>query len=331
MDIATLRYGAYGVRSPSTAGSSTAYAGQVPEAGLGIYWLGGRLFSPVLRRFLNTDPLSPFDAGGLNRYAYCAGDPVNRVDPSGHAWKDIFGAIARATANATSAIGSAASASADLVRRSMRAMRDAWKAPRAADDGAAPTIRTFEHEGGTVRVHVGRHWLRGRPRGTMMGKMPDGSISEQFLPRWHEFRNAKGRSVYLPDAPVTDRESLDTVASYLNTLRSNGLPADAGRVVLISGAHGSPSGRNWTASGRWKNRSDVAKSLANVENRIRRGRAELNGLVVVDLSRASREEYEEILDGTTTVFGNVCFLAADEVTMKTLGYKSMDTFVLMRG
>ncbi|KPZ22499.1 RHS repeat-associated core domain-containing protein, partial [Pseudomonas syringae group genomosp. 3] len=30
------------------------------------------------------DSLSPFGKGGLNAYAYCAGDPVNRSDPSGH-------------------------------------------------------------------------------------------------------------------------------------------------------------------------------------------------------------------------------------------------------
>ncbi|KPY35049.1 Uncharacterized protein ALO52_00166 [Pseudomonas syringae pv. primulae] len=35
-------------------------------------------------RFNGTDDLSPFGKGGLNAYAYCAGDPVNRSDPSGH-------------------------------------------------------------------------------------------------------------------------------------------------------------------------------------------------------------------------------------------------------
>jgi hypothetical protein len=35
-------------------------------------------------RFLSADVLSPFGRGGLNAYIYCLGDPVNRVDPSGH-------------------------------------------------------------------------------------------------------------------------------------------------------------------------------------------------------------------------------------------------------
>ena len=42
-------------------------------------------------RFNSPDQLSPFDAGGLNAYAYCSGDPVNRSDPSGRAsFEDIL-------------------------------------------------------------------------------------------------------------------------------------------------------------------------------------------------------------------------------------------------
>ncbi|WP_147458691.1 RHS repeat-associated core domain-containing protein, partial [Pseudomonas savastanoi] len=37
-----------------------------------------------LMRFNSPDSLSPFGKGGMNAYAYCAGDPVNRSDPTGH-------------------------------------------------------------------------------------------------------------------------------------------------------------------------------------------------------------------------------------------------------
>ncbi|AUH51786.1 hypothetical protein CXB49_13630 [Chromobacterium sp. ATCC 53434] len=54
---------------------------------------GYRAYSPALMRFHCPDDLSPFGAGGVNPYAYCAGDPVNRADPSGHlswmAWTAI--------------------------------------------------------------------------------------------------------------------------------------------------------------------------------------------------------------------------------------------------
>ncbi|POA20334.1 hypothetical protein C1886_08930 [Pseudomonas sp. FW300-N1A1] len=52
----------------------------------GYYLLGNgyRAFNPVLMRFNSPDSWSPFREGGINPYAYCAGDPVNRSDPTGH-------------------------------------------------------------------------------------------------------------------------------------------------------------------------------------------------------------------------------------------------------
>lgn len=45
---------------------------------------GYRFYSPAFLRFNAADSLSPFDKGGINSYAYCANDPVNASDPSGH-------------------------------------------------------------------------------------------------------------------------------------------------------------------------------------------------------------------------------------------------------
>ncbi|WP_199406689.1 RHS repeat-associated core domain-containing protein [Chromobacterium sp. ATCC 53434] len=59
---------------------------------------GYRAYNPALMRFHCPDDLSPFGAGGANPYAYCAADPVNRADPSGHlswqAWSGISLGIA---------------------------------------------------------------------------------------------------------------------------------------------------------------------------------------------------------------------------------------------
>ncbi|GLO12541.1 hypothetical protein PPUJ20028_11220 [Pseudomonas putida] len=65
-----------------------AFNGEFQEAFTGLYPLGNghRMYSPVLMRFFSPDKLSPFDQGGLNSYAYCEADPVNRTDPSGRSY-----------------------------------------------------------------------------------------------------------------------------------------------------------------------------------------------------------------------------------------------------
>lgn len=65
--------------------SLLAFNGEFQEGLTGLYPLGNghRMYSPAQMRFSSPDKLSPFDRGGLNSYAYCEADPVNRTDPSG--------------------------------------------------------------------------------------------------------------------------------------------------------------------------------------------------------------------------------------------------------
>jgi RHS repeat-associated protein len=62
------------------------FNGERPDPLTGHYLLGNgyRAFNPVLMRFNSPDSLSPFGKGGLNAYAYALGNPVDRVDPTGH-------------------------------------------------------------------------------------------------------------------------------------------------------------------------------------------------------------------------------------------------------
>lgn len=80
-------YMPYGTRSPPRAPLQLpGFNGERLDPVTGHYLLGNgyRAFNPFLMRFNSPDSLSPFGEGGLNTYAYCAGDPVNRVDPQGH-------------------------------------------------------------------------------------------------------------------------------------------------------------------------------------------------------------------------------------------------------
>jgi RHS repeat-associated protein len=78
-----LAYAPYGYLSIFQA--VLGFNGGRPDPVTGCYLLGNgrRAFNPALMRFIGPDSMSPFAAGGLNPYAYCLGDPINRQDPSG--------------------------------------------------------------------------------------------------------------------------------------------------------------------------------------------------------------------------------------------------------
>ncbi|VVQ00571.1 hypothetical protein PS910_03768 [Pseudomonas fluorescens] len=82
-----LAYSIYG-HLAAEHGSLTmlAFNGEQRDRKTGCYLLGNgyRPYNPKLMRFHSADSLSPFGAGGMNAFAYCAGDPVNRTDPTGH-------------------------------------------------------------------------------------------------------------------------------------------------------------------------------------------------------------------------------------------------------
>ncbi len=84
-------YSVYGHRQGM--GGSPGFNGELPERATGHYLLGNgyRAYNPVLMRFNSPDSWSPFGRGGLNAYAYCVGDPVNRSDPTGHfSWQEAL-------------------------------------------------------------------------------------------------------------------------------------------------------------------------------------------------------------------------------------------------
>ena len=85
--INTIGYTAYGEQSAQQeVATALGFNGQLREARFGWYLPGNgyRAYNTRLMRFHSPDSWSPFGGGGLNAYMYCVGDPVNRVDPTGH-------------------------------------------------------------------------------------------------------------------------------------------------------------------------------------------------------------------------------------------------------
>ena len=87
-------YSSYGGAPARSGNPLPGFNGERPDPISQTYHLGNgyRTYNPELMRFTAPDSWSPFGAGGLNAYAYCEGDPINRADPSGHmSWQADVG------------------------------------------------------------------------------------------------------------------------------------------------------------------------------------------------------------------------------------------------
>ncbi|WP_371263055.1 RHS repeat-associated core domain-containing protein [Pseudomonas sp. NBRC 111124] len=93
LDAPTARtYACYGFSVLTDECSSLlGFNGERKEPWGSCYALGSgyRLYSAVLMRFQSPDSYSPFGVGGINTYAYCADDPVNHKDPTGHMFTNM--------------------------------------------------------------------------------------------------------------------------------------------------------------------------------------------------------------------------------------------------
>lgn len=102
MSIAWMAYNCHGYCE--RAGDPVrllGFNGELLDWFTGGYVLGQgyRFYKPTLMRFFSPDSFSPFGSGGTNPYTFCAGDPVNHTDPTGHALVFMNGRFLRTGRN----------------------------------------------------------------------------------------------------------------------------------------------------------------------------------------------------------------------------------------
>ncbi|ANN71414.1 RHS repeat-associated core domain-containing protein [Bordetella bronchialis] len=112
-----------------TSESSLRYGGYFGDPVTAGYALGNghRRYLTSLMRFTSPDGTSPFGAGKIHPYAYCAGDPVNHADPGGSMAIAIL-AVAMAIGDVMSAL------------RGARRLRSVVRESRAAGGWTRRTI-----------------------------------------------------------------------------------------------------------------------------------------------------------------------------------------------
>ncbi|KAK0761457.1 hypothetical protein N5P37_006409 [Trichoderma harzianum] len=171
-------------------GTSIGFNGQWRDPVTGWYHLGNgyRVYNPVLMRFHPPDSWSPFTSGEINPCAYCLGDPVTCVDPSGHwrflkkigawfkrSWKMVVGAIIAVTASIVVGVMTAGLSVAAQIGASTAAgavVEAGWGAASNAIDGNPITFGSVFKDalvGGLAGVFTESGAVKSATKGAFQG------------------------------------------------------------------------------------------------------------------------------------------------------------------
>lgn len=365
MTALTMAYGAYGEHAATTGTARTAYAGEACEADTGWYLLSERFYDPTLRRFLAPDRASPFDRGGRNRYAYCSGDPVNRIDPSGHAWLDWLGAflgLARTSgaARVSSAVpANDAVSTPDAMASTAVAVTDVVSITSGIDSVAQMAAGRPKADGLFGWIALG---AKAASSGVALPPAGTGSPTERFVGMTQRWRagESSSRGVQLvtePNIPadrlMTDRSGKPYLARkwlrrpHIDNPKSGIWAADTAiasehftnlfqalaqkgikEVNLYTGAHGNPYGDNWNPdTGRRLNPDDTFF----VEDFVRtRTAAASVGMKIkpVNMANLTRQQVQRRLATDGVHIMGTCYGLADDVVMEALKLTNVTVYQL---
>ena len=83
------------------------YRGYYYDTETGLYYVSSRYYDPEIGRWINADGYVSTGQGvlGNNMFAYCGNNPVNRVDPTGQFWSEIWEFAKTAVAEIGKAMG----------------------------------------------------------------------------------------------------------------------------------------------------------------------------------------------------------------------------------
>lgn len=347
-------YDAYG--APTGKGSTrSAYTGQVVEKDTGWYLLGERPYNPIFRRFLAPDALSPFGDGGLNRYTYCGGDPINRIDPNGQAWRDVIrrlmGKKGRSgnapSAAATPAMASQAASTEVVWETSSSTERLLAPTPKksvmgavAADTGTGPADIALapgsrlrdgqwfgQHSSYRVRDPAPRervvYQLQEPSDELPLERLKTNKRGEPSLKKsWTVFQHQDNPAAF---AIVADtRISVGNLKKLYRNLRQEGIT----ETTIFAGAHGRTSGDNWdTQTGKVRSPD---KSVFLDAYAFARDRHVLHGenVRVADLANFTAASFREALAQSGVNIVLICYGIADRPFMEA--YNLREVTVLAR-
>ncbi|MBY0578934.1 MAG: RHS repeat-associated core domain-containing protein [Burkholderiales bacterium] len=134
------------------------YTGHEMLDEVGVINMNGRMYDPLLGRFMSADPSiqSPYNLQSYNRYAYAWNDPMGGIDPSGYSFLgDVFGGVG------------------DAIGGVFHSVQSAWKDTWHSDVGrTAISIAVAYYTGGLVS---GSAWASCTASGAAWGGIAAGT------------------------------------------------------------------------------------------------------------------------------------------------------------